>query len=124
MFLMYDGCAHYWSAYRKHDVDGTADPSWLSAAKSRLSLYQPCYLDGNEAAAPWCDVTEGTFACAVPGSPPMLSPSATAAEAPAVNAAVEGLLQMGHPGIVRRSTRAPKKQKMHDVQNRMLASVH
>ncbi|KAL0029980.1 hypothetical protein WJX77_011633 [Trebouxia sp. C0004] len=57
LFLMYDGCAHYWSAYRQHDVDGTADPSWLSAAKSGLSLYKPCYLDdldGNEAAAPCC----------------------------------------------------------------------
>ena len=71
--LLYDGCAHYWSAY----TNGTLAPSRTSVARHVLSLSCPCHLDNvdnSQAAAPLCHVIKGR-------SPSLSSLTATAEKA-------------------------------------------
>lgn len=41
-FMLYDGTVHYFAAYRKSEVDGSAAPSVSSAETAGLKILHPC----------------------------------------------------------------------------------
>ena len=124
-FLVYDGSTHYYVAYRKSEVDGSAVPSVSSAEAAGLKLLHPRTI---ASVPPVSAASKGprsptTRAAAKKQAlqrrkdvcPPAANPPAASAALSPVDMeeeAAQGLMQMAHPSAalpLRRSSR--KKQK-------------
>lgn len=126
-FLLHDGESHYYAAYRKSDLDGSAAPSVSSAEAAGLKVLHPCSLPALATASTASRVPRSPTTRAAAKMQALLQLNRgdrlPAADCPAASAtlsavdmeeeAAQGLVQMGQSStalLPRRSSRKKRKR--------------